>query len=102
MFACLKKINAVQIIDINNTACKYFGYLHEELVDKNIKILIPHEIIKNHTNYIKNYFILKPFLRDKHRINALHKNISGYLYFSNISKKNTILITTIQDISRNK
>eukprot|EP01095_Lingulamoeba_sp_RSL-Kostka_P005522 TRINITY_DN1686_c0_g1_i1.p1 TRINITY_DN1686_c0_g1~~TRINITY_DN1686_c0_g1_i1.p1 ORF type:complete len:382 (+),score=120.46 TRINITY_DN1686_c0_g1_i1:736-1881(+) len=43
------------IIYCNDTACSMFGYTREDLIDKNISVLMPPIYASKHDNYIKRY-----------------------------------------------
>ena len=63
-----------KIIMANPFLEKMFGYAPGELINKNIKLLMPERSVANHVQYLKN-FVNKPYIRPKGRdFNGLNKD----------------------------
>ena len=64
-------------IETFNKACeRIFGYAAEEVIGKNIKVLMPQPYQKNHDNYLKNYSITKQkkIIGSGREVEGLRKN----------------------------
>jgi len=88
------------IINFNHAAEEIFGYKVNEVLGKNVKILMPEEIAIQHDQFLKNYFVNKQshILGQKREIEARHKtgknfpatlnvnelNLSGDIYFTGV------------------
>jgi PAS domain S-box-containing protein len=64
--ALVTAVIAIIIIDsegvikmINQAACTLFGYMKNELLNKNIKILMPEKTSNLHSSYLKQYLETK-------------------------------------------
>ena len=84
---------------INESACRLFGYRYDELVNNNIKVLMPEEIATHHDKYMENYFAKYHFLRSS-RIVGSGRNLTGLC--KNGGSLDIHLSVSIMKISNNK
>ena len=76
IFDAIILINKDAIIqNVNNTTLDIFGYSQEELIGKNIKMLVPEPHRSSHDEYVKNYKQESRTIIGKQReIHGIHKN----------------------------
>ena len=73
LFYCIFKYSKGMTISyFSEPLSQILGYLHSELIDKNINNLMPNEIIKSHDNIILHYLITKQ--------NRVYKGINNKLF----------------------
>ncbi|MFO7864878.1 MAG: PAS domain S-box protein, partial [Salinivirgaceae bacterium] len=102
-------INSRGIISMfNPSAEKQFGYTQDEVIGKNIKMLMPDPYQKNHDNYIKNYLNTnqKQIIGTPREVEALRKDGTTFPVEIRIEEtqigENKIFIGVIRDITKLK
>lgn len=105
----LISINAEGLIESFNPACeKMFGYKKEEVLGRNIKILMPHNHARSHDNYMRAYYLTgeRKRIGKWRELEALHKNGSTFpieLSVSKVKNDDKIIFTGImRDITKRK
>ena len=80
LFYCIFKYSkGITISYFSEPLSQTLGYLHSELIDSNINILMPNEVTKPHDNLVLHYLITKQNRVYKGVINKLF-NKKGLLY----------------------
>ncbi len=96
------------IKSFNKATISYFGYTHEELIDKNISMLMPSPHKDNHDQYIKNYLKTKTkkVIGQVREVTAVRKNGEIFpisLSVSELKVGNELLFTGIMmDLTEQK
>jgi|GEM_PF-710336 two-component system, LuxR family, sensor kinase FixL len=96
------------ILSFNNAAENFFGYSKQEVIGKNVKILMPHHQSEKFDDYIKNYLKtgVKKFIGKDREEYGLRKDGSLFSIYISISeviwKEHRIFSAIITDLTERK